>query len=123
MALGACVRWSFEFGADEFPQWLMLAQLLLVLLLLLLLLDTFLAVSAALLRTILFIDDTEGMLSLSQMRSSRSRLRISHANIVGFDFLYAAIASTTCGVATFGFEPPMTPGRMLPVSRNLFVER
>lgn len=60
--------------------------------------------------------DTEGTLSWLQIPSLNSLSRISHANIVGFSLLYAAIASTTGGVATFGFEPPMTPALKLPVS-------
>lgn len=38
-------------------------------------------------RTDLLIEETEGMLSLSQTRSANKRSRISHANIVGFCFL------------------------------------
>ena len=37
-----------------------------------------------------------------------SRSRISQANMVGFSLLYCSILLTTTGVATFGFEPPMT---------------
>lgn len=49
--------------------------------------ETHLAFSAALLRTILLIEDTEGMLSASQIPSDRRRSRISQANMVGLDFL------------------------------------
>ena len=37
-----------------------------------------------------------------------SRSRISHAKMVGFSLLYCSILLTTAGVATFGFEPPIT---------------
>lgn len=66
--------------------------------------------------THLFMELTEGMLSWSQIPSASSLSRISHANMVGFCFLYPAIASTTFGVATLGLLPPMTPGLMDPVS-------
>ena len=49
--------------------------------------ETFLAVSAALLRTIRLMDETEGMLSSSQIPSDCNWLRISQANMVGFAFL------------------------------------
>lgn len=68
------------------------------------------------LRTYLLMDETLGTVSLSHTASANSRSRISHANIVGFCRLYSAILSTTFGVATFGLEPPMTPGLILPVS-------
>lgn len=43
--------------------------------------------------------------------------RISHANIVGFSLLYCSIFETTAGVATFGLDPPISPGgRKLPSS-------
>ena len=67
----------------------------------------------------LFIELTLGMFSGVQMLSARSRSRISHANIVGFSCLYLIIESTTDGVATFGFEPPITPGLIEPVSKYL----
>ena len=44
---------------------------------------------------------------------------ISQANIVGFSFLYFAIASTTGGVATLGLLPPITPALQFPVSQYL----
>ena len=47
----------------------------------------FLAFSAALFRTIRLILDTDGILSASQIPSANKRSRISHANIVGLDFL------------------------------------
>ena len=72
--------------------------------------------SAALFRTILLIELTLGTFSWLQTFSERSRSRISQANMVGFARLYSQILLTTCGVATLGFEPPITPGRMLPVS-------
>jgi len=49
--------------------------------------DTFLADSAALLRTIRLIDDTEGRLSSSQIPSDCNWFLISQANMVGFAFL------------------------------------
>lgn len=64
----------------------------------------------------LFMEETLGTVSLSQMPSASSLSRISQANIVGFCLLYSAILSTTFGVATLGLEPPITPGLMLPVS-------
>lgn len=42
--------------------------------------------------------------------SDISRSRISQANIVGFSLLYCSIFDTTAGVATFGFDPPISPG-------------
>ena len=42
--------------------------------------------------------------------------RISQLNIPGLSFLYSSILLSTSGVATRGFEPPMTPGLMDPVS-------
>jgi hypothetical protein len=64
----------------------------------------------------LLIEDTLGTFSWSQMLSCRSRSRISQANMVAFSRLYLHIVSTTRGVATFGFEPPITPGLIDPVS-------
>ena len=59
---------------------------------------------------------TEGTLSWLQTPSASSRSLISQANMVGLSFLYLEMASTTCGVATFGLEPPITPALKLPVS-------
>lgn len=42
--------------------------------------------------------------------SDISRSRISHAKMVGFSRLYCSILETTAGVATFGFDPPISPG-------------
>lgn len=67
----------------------------------------------------LLIELTLGMFSCVQMLSANNRSRISHANIVGFSSLYLMIASTTEGVATLGLEPPITPGRVEPVSKYL----
>lgn len=64
----------------------------------------------------LFMEETLGTVSLSQMPSANNLSRISQANIVGFCLLYSAILSTTLGVATLGLEPPITPGLILPVS-------
>lgn len=59
------------------------------------------------------------MFSWEQMLSASNRSRISQANMVGFSCLYLTIASTTAGVATFGLEPPITPGLVDPVSKYL----
>ena len=59
--------------------------------------------------TNLLIELTLGTLSWLQMASARSRSLISQANMVGLSFLYLEMASTTCGVATFGLLPPITP--------------
>lgn len=64
----------------------------------------------------LLMELTLGTVSLSHTRSARSLSLISQANMVGFWRLYSAIFSTTLGVATFGFDPPITPGLILPVS-------
>ena len=64
---------------------------------------------AVLVNLYLFIEDTEGTFSWVQTPSANSRSRISQANIVGFSRLYFAMASTTIGVATLGFDPPITP--------------
>ena len=42
--------------------------------------------------------------------------RISQLKIPGFSFLYSSIFFSTSGVATRGLDPPITPGRMDPVS-------
>lgn len=42
--------------------------------------------------------------------------RISHENIPGFCRLSSSILASTSGVATLGFDPPITPGLMDPVS-------
>ena len=39
--------------------------------------------------------------------------------MVGLSFFNCKIISTTAGVATFGFDPPMTPGAVDPVCLNL----
>lgn len=64
---------------------------------------------------ILLMEETEGAVELVQTLSEISFSRISHAKMVGFSRLYCSILFTTCGVATFGFEPPIMPGgRMVP---------
>jgi len=65
--------------------------------------------------THLLMELTLGIFSDEQTPSDSSRSRISHANTVGFSCLYCVIASTTGDVATFGFDPPMTPGLTDPV--------
>lgn len=67
------------------------------------------------------IEETDGTLSPLQMFSSMSFSRISHANMVGFACLYSVILDTTSGVATLGFEPPITPGFTEPVSSYLII--
>ena len=64
----------------------------------------------------LLMELTLGTFSAVQMPSCTSLSRISQANIVGLSSLYRMMESTTGAVATFGFEPPMTPGRVEPVS-------
>ena len=41
---------------------------------------------------------------------------ISQLKIPGLSFLYSSIFFSTSGVATRGFDPPITPGRIEPVS-------
>lgn len=60
--------------------------------------------------------DTEGAVVRSQKPSLTKRSRISQENIPGFSFLYSSMRASTSGVAIFGFEPPITPGRIDPVS-------
>lgn len=45
---------------------------------------------------------------------------ISHEKIPGCSFFICSIRSSISLVATRGLEPPITPGRMLPVSWYLF---
>lgn len=59
---------------------------------------------------------TEGAVFLSQMPSFISLSLISQENIPGFCLFSSSILFSTSGVATLGFEPPITPGRMEPVS-------
>ena len=66
-----------------------------------------------------FMEETDGTVSPLQTLSSINFSRISQANIVGFACLYSVIFETTSGVATFGFDPPMTPGLTDPVSSYL----
>lgn len=69
-------------------------------------------------RSNLDIADTLGAVLRSQMPSFTNLSRISQLKIDGFSLLYCSIRPSTSGVATLGFEPPMTPGRMDPVSFN-----
>jgi hypothetical protein len=48
--------------------------------------------------------------------------RICQANICGLFPLYSRIRRTTSGVATFGFEPPIKPGWVVPNKRYLLVK-
>ena len=41
---------------------------------------------------------------------------ISQLKIPGLSFLYSSIFFSTSGVATRGLDPPITPGRIEPVS-------
>lgn len=66
--------------------------------------------SAARLRSMRLMEETEGAVVLVQTASDINLSRISHANIVGFSRLYCSIFETTVGVATFGLEPPIRPG-------------
>lgn len=68
-----------------------------------------------LLRTLL-MELTLGTDDLSHIPSFNNRSLISQLNIPGFSRLYCSIFFSTSGVATRGLLPPMTPGRMLPVS-------
>lgn len=63
--------------------------------------------------------DTLGAVLLSQIPSLTSLSLISQLKIEGFSLLYCSILFSTSGVATRGFEPPMTPGRIEPVSYKL----
>lgn len=68
----------------------------------------------------LLIELTEGAEFLSQIPSFINRSLISQEKIPAFSFFSCSILASTSAVATLGFEPPMTPGRMLPVSWYLF---
>ena len=72
--------------------------------------------STTLFRTMRLMLETEGTPSWGHTPSVTSRSLISQANMVGFSRLYFAMASTTCGVATLGLLPPITPARKVPVS-------
>jgi hypothetical protein len=65
---------------------------------------------------ILEIADTEGALSLLHKPSLINRSRISQENMPGFSRLYDSIRFSISGDADFGFDPPITPGRIEPVS-------
>lgn len=62
------------------------------------------------------IADMLGAVLLSQSPSFTSFSRISQLKMEGFSFLYCSIRCSTSGVATLGFEPPITPGLIEPVS-------
>ena len=62
------------------------------------------------------IELTLGTLLRSHSPSFSRRSLISQLNIPGLSFLYCSILFSTSGVATRGLDPPMTPGRILPVS-------
>ena len=71
------------------------------------------------------MDETEGAVPFVQTPSEISLSLISQANIVGFSLLYDSILFTTRGVATFGFDPPITElwvgGLKNPCDRNKFI--
>lgn len=67
-------------------------------------------------RKSLEIAETDGAVVRSQKPSLTKRSLISHEKIPGFSFLYSSIRVSTSGVAIFGFDPPITPGRIDPVS-------
>ena len=67
------------------------------------------------------MEDTLGAVSLSQSPSLTSRSLISQLKMPGLSRLYSSILLSTSGVATRGLLPPITPGRMLPVSWYLAV--
>lgn len=79
-------------------------------------LPDFLSSSPSRPRNNLEIAETDGAEERSQMPSLTRRSRISHENIPGFSRLYSSIRDSTSGVATRGLEPPITPGRIDPVS-------
>lgn len=60
--------------------------------------------------------ETLGAELLSQMPSFTSLSLISQLKMDGFSRLYCSILDSTSGVATLGLLPPITPGRMDPVS-------
>lgn len=62
------------------------------------------------------IAETLGAVLLSQMPSFTSLSRISQLKMEGFSRLYCSILLSTSGVATRGFDPPITPGLIDPVS-------
>lgn len=79
-------------------------------------LPDFLSSSPSRPRNNLEIAETDGAEERSQIPSLTRRSRISHENIPGFSRLYSSMRDSTSGVATRGLEPPMTPGRIDPVS-------
>jgi hypothetical protein len=81
--------------------------------------DTILLTKSNLIKAYRLILDTEGAFSCEQTPSWMSFSRISHANMFGLRVLYEAIDSITDMVATFGFEPPISPGLIEPVELNL----
>uniref|UniRef100_A0A182QV70 Uncharacterized protein n=1 Tax=Anopheles farauti TaxID=69004 RepID=A0A182QV70_9DIPT len=62
------------------------------------------------------IELTLGTLFLSHTPSDSSRSRISHAKMPGSFCFSSRMYVTTFGVVTRGFEPPIAPGRIEPVS-------
>ena len=72
--------------------------------------------SSSLPRKSLEMADTLGTVFLSHMPSLMSLSRTSQENTPGFSHLYPSTVFSISGVASLGFVPPITPGRMLPVS-------
>lgn len=60
--------------------------------------------------------ETLGAVVRSQSPSLINRSRISHENIPGLSLRYCSILFSTSWETILGLDPPMTPGRMLPVS-------
>ena len=73
-------------------------------------------ISSSLPRKSLEIADTLGTVFLSHMPSLMSLSRTSQENTPGFSLLYISTVFSISGVANLGLVPPITPGRMLPVS-------
>ena len=66
--------------------------------------------------SILEIDDTDGTDGRSMIPSFRSFSLISQLNIPGLSFCMSSIFFSMSGVATRGFDPPVEPGLIDPVS-------
>ena len=60
------------------------------------------------------MEETLGAVLLVQTPSEMSFSRISQAKMVGLSLLYDSILATTSGVATFGLDPPIIPGVLVP---------
>lgn len=67
-------------------------------------------------RNNLLMADTDGAVVRSHKPSFTNLSRISQLKIPGLSRLYCSMRCSTSGDATRGFEPPITPGRIDPVS-------